>query len=291
MNAAPSASPATLPLRAADGHTFDAAVFPAAGAAAPVLLFLSALGTPSRFYGRFAASMAAHGVTVCTPDWRGIGSSSIRASRTSDFGYRELIERDAPAAVAALGDRFPGAPLFIGGHSLGGQIAALVAARQRDRVAGFAGIASGTVHAPCYPLRLRAGIRALATLVRASRLGGHFPGRRLGFGGREAHGVMRDWLHTARHGDYRPHGSELDYEALLRAFDRPALALCFSGDTWAPASISRLLLSKMPQAGGELWHWGPRECAGHHLDHFSWARQPEQVAPAVADWLLARASL
>lgn len=279
--------PETLTLSATDGHAFGATVFPAPEAAAPVLLFFPALGTPSRFYGRFATALAARGITVCTPDWRGMGSSSVRASRSQDFGYRELVEVDAPAVVAALSARHPAAPLFIGGHSLGGQIAALVAARQRQQAAGLVCVASGTVHLPCYPLRLRAGIHALGTLVHATRsLVGHFPGRRLGFGGREAHGVMRDWLHTARHGDYRPQGSKLDYEALLRAFDRPALALCFGGDTWAPAAISRLLLSKMPGAATELWHWGQRECGGHHLDHFSWARQPDLVVPALAGWLL-----
>ena len=255
-------------------------------ATAPLVVFLPALGTLSRFYGRFAQAMAAAGIAVCTPDWRGMGSSSIRASRHHPFGYRELIELDAQATLMALAEHCPTSPLWLGGHSLGGQVAALVAATHREQVHGFLAIASGTVYAPCYSVRLRAGIRALSTLIACSRpLIGHFPGRRVGFGGRESHGVMHDWLHTARHGTYAPHGSSVDYESLLRRFDRPALALNFSGDSWAPAAIGRMLLDKMPLSRSELWHWTSADSGGQILDHFSWARQPELVAPRVAAWL------
>ena len=281
-----TASPITLAATGKDGHRTEARLYLATSPDAPVVLFLPALGTLSRFYGRFAHAKANHGISVCTPDWRGMGSSSVRASRRHPFGYRELIEIDAPAMMATLVERCPAAQLWLGGHSLGGQVAALVAAANRDRTHGLITIASGTVHTPCYPFRLRAGIRTLGTLIACSRpLSGHFPGKQIGFGGRESHGVMRDWLHTARYGTYAPHGSTEDYEALLRNFDRPALSLNFAGDSWAPAAIGRMLLDKMPLSRSQLWHWTSSESAGQALDHFSWARQPELVAPRVSEWM------
>ena len=82
LNSSRDMNPAeTISITAADGHRFDAGLFRAASAAAPVLIFLSALGTPSRVYRGFAAAMAAQGIHVCTPDWRGLASSSVRASR------------------------------------------------------------------------------------------------------------------------------------------------------------------------------------------------------------------
>lgn len=280
--------PETLAVATVDGHRFDATLTAAGDSAAPLLVFLPALGTPARFYGRFAQAMAEAGVSVCVPDWRGIGSSSIRAARHQDFSYRHKVEVDVPALLAELHRRQPGTTPWIGGHSLGGQLAALVAAAHRKSVAGYVGIASGTVYIRCYPLRLRAGILALGALVTASRpLVGHFPGRRLGFGGREASGVMRDWLHTARSGRYELSGSVVDYEALLREFDRPALSLNFAADGWAPASIGRFLLEKMPNAPASHWVWHAAESGGHAFDHFSWAKQPQFVAPAVAAWMTA----
>ena len=43
----------------------------------------------------------------------------MRPRRGVDFGYRELIELDMPALVAAVRSAYPGVPLFTGGHSLG----------------------------------------------------------------------------------------------------------------------------------------------------------------------------
>lgn len=278
--------PENLAVATTDGHRYEATLTAACDSAAPLLVFLPALGTPARFYGRFAQAMADAGVSVCVPDWRGIGSSSIRAARHQDFSYRHKVEVDVPALLAELHLRRPATTLWVGGHSLGGQLAALVAAAHRTSVAGYVGIASGTVYIRCYPLRLRAGILALGALVTASRpLVGHFPGRRLGFGGREASGVMRDWLHTARSGRYELAGSTIDYEARLREFDRPALSLNFAGDSWAPAPIGRYLLDKMPKASSEHWRWHAADSGGQVLDHFSWARQPLLVAPRVAAWM------
>ena len=53
----------------------------------------------------------------------------------ADWGYRELLQYDLPASIAALdGD----SSWVFGGHSLGGQFAAMAAARQPHRSAGLA---------------------------------------------------------------------------------------------------------------------------------------------------------
>jgi len=281
-------SPAdTLSLTATDGHRFEAALYRAARAEAPLLLFLPALGTPARVYRGFAAALAGQGVHVCVPDWRGMASSSLRASRANDHGYRELVETDAAAVMDALASRFPGAPLWVGGHSLGGQLSTLVAARQPDRVHGVLLLASGSVFLGCYASRLQRGIRALGLLSSVTgAVLGYFPGQRLGFGGREARGVMRDWLHVAHTGRYEPARASFDYEAALARLALPVLALNFQADTWAPEAAARYLLDKLPRCTRETWNWGAADTGGRALDHFSWTKQPQEVVPRLAAWLL-----
>ena len=135
-------------------------------------------------------------------------SSSVRASRRHDHGYRELVEIDAPALIETLTERFPDSPVWIGGHSLGGQLSTLMAARQPDRVHGLLPIASGSVALSCYPPRLQRGIRMLGLVSRISgAMVGHFPGQRIGFGlflqRFQAAGILLpalfDHLHPARH--------------------------------------------------------------------------------------------
>lgn len=279
----------TLTITSADQHRFDANLYRTDDPAAPVLIFLSALGTPARVYGRLGREMVQHGVQVCAPDWRGIGSSSIRAGRASDFGYRHLIELDLTALIETVRQRFPEAPIWLGGHSLGGQLALLGAAANPGPIAGVALIASGSVHWPCYAGKLRLAVRSLVVLSRlASPVLGYFPGARVGFGGREAAGVMRDWSHLVVTGKYRPKGSDVDYEHALRLLKLPVLALTFAGDAWSPEPAAKALLSKLPGNSSVHWHWRNSDTAGLAVDHYSWIKQPALVAPAVARFIRQR---
>lgn len=276
----------TTTITSADQHRFGATIYPAIESNAPVLIFLSALGTPAKVYRHFGRTLSDHGVTVVTPDWRGIGSSSIRASRSSDFGYRQLVEMDIAATITVVRQQFPDAPIWLGGHSLGGQLGLLAAAAQPSEIAGVVLIASGSVHMPCYQGKFYWGIRLLAALsgITGTFLG-YFPGERIGFGGREAAAVMRDWSHLAHTGQYHPVGSVLDYEALMQALRIPVLAITFAADTWSPELAAKELLGKVPSSSVTHMTWSDDDTGGVALDHYSWLKRPELVAPTVAKYV------
>ncbi len=277
------ADPQTLTITASDRHTFDATLYPTDDASKPVLIFLSALGTPARVYGRLGREMVQQGVQLCAPDWRGIGSSSVRAGRASDFGYQHLIEFDLAALIAAVRQRRPHAPIWLGGHSLGGQLALLRAAAYPEGIDGVIMIAAGSVHLPAYSWKLRFGVASLALM--SSLIGpllGYFPGGRVGFGGREAAGLMRDWSRVALTGLYRPDGSAVDYEGALRTLTLPVLAITFTADHWSPAATAKALLRKLPPDIPVHWHWAPSQTQGVAVDHYVWLKQPALVAPSVA---------
>ncbi|MFZ4478674.1 MAG: alpha/beta fold hydrolase [Rhodoferax sp.] len=277
------AEPQKLTITSSDQHRFDANLHTTDDPCAPLLVFLSAMGAPSRVYGRFSREMVKHGIQVCTPDWRGIGSSSMRSGRSCDYAYRHLVENDLPALLTALGQRFPATPIWLGGHSLGGQLSLLGAAANPAPVSGLVLIASGTVHLPCYSTKYRLWVRSLALISRftAATLG-YFPGSRIGFAGREASGVMRDWSHVALTGEYRLAGSAINYEQALRELKVPVLALNFRADLWSPLKATDALLKKLPRTSPVRWHWGKAETGGIDFDHFSWTKQPVVIAAAVA---------
>ena len=66
----------------------------------------------------------------------------------------------------------------------------------------------------------------------------------------------------------------------------PVLALNFQGDSWAPEAAASYLLGKLPQCQREQWTWGDADTGGQHLDHFSWTKHPQLLAPRLASWLL-----
>lgn len=279
-------TPQTLTVTTNDQHRFSATLYPTPDPSAPVLLFLAALGTPAKVYRHLGKEMVQHEVQLCTPDWRGIDSSSIRAGRGSDFGYRHLAEFDIPALIAVVRQRVPRAPIWLGGHSLGGQMALIAAGADPKQITGVVLIASGSVHLPCYRGKLRWGVRLLATV--SGILGpvlGYFPGARLGFGGREAAGLMRDWSHVARTGEYRPVGSQLDYEHQLRALNKPLLAITFAADSWAPAPATRALLNKVELCKPVHLHWSASDTEGVAVDHYSWIKRPHLVVASIAQFI------
>lgn len=276
----------TFEVTASDGHRFGATLHAANDPGSPLLLFMAAMGTRARYYTGFGEAMAKAGVSLATFDWRGIDSSSLRASRGTNFGYRHLVEMDIPAAVSAIRARLPRAPFWIGGHSLGGQLSTLYAGGEPDSVKGLVIIAAGTVHFHAYGGR--AGLRILALTQSApliSGLVGHFPGRQIGFAGREARGVMSDWARVARSGRFTLAGSRQDYEAAMARLEKPVLTLGFRADHLAPARATDALLAKLRNCRRTRLHWTAAETGGVALDHFSWAKRPDLVVPAVASWV------
>ena len=290
MMSAPSIDPTllpaceTLPACAADGAYAEVILQLPVGAIREVVYWLPALGMPARQYLPLAQALAAQGVAVAIHEWRGIGSSNRRASRRDDWGYRELLQDDLPAGVAAVQARLPRTRYWFGGHSLGGQLASLHACLHPGQVAGLLVAASG---AP-YWRQLRWGRLIWAAYVLApwlARLVGYLPGRRLGFGGNEARRLIADWARTGRSGRYAAEGMPDDLERRLAALRVPLLALRLADDWMGPPASLEWLLGKMPQSAITREVIIDADLDGRPADHFGWMKTPEPLVARTMAWL------
>ncbi|GAP65471.1 putative alpha/beta hydrolase [Mizugakiibacter sediminis] len=275
----------TLSVHASDGARADLCLVGAEGAAARALLWLPALGVGAHRYLPLAQALAARGVAVALHEWRGTASSDLRPRRGRDWGYRELLTLDLPASLAAARAALPRARWAIGGHSLGGQLAALRLALAPGDADALVLAASGSPYWRTFPRPQAWTVRTVQTLFPlVARLRGHYPGRRFRFAGDEARGVIADWAASGRAGRYAVAGMAFDFEAALRALTHPVYALRFAEDALGPAASLRWLLDKLPAA--------PRRSdtldaatLGVAADHFAWMRQPDAVAARIAQWL------
>lgn len=273
-----------MPLTAADGHRFQLLLrTPAEPVAA--LLWLPALGIAARHYLPFADALAARGVAVFLHEWRGHGSSDRRAGRDVDWGYRELLTIDLPTSVARIHEQFPTLPKIVGGHSLGGQLAACLLALQPRAAGRLWLVASGSPFWRVYP-RPRAWLLPLTYrfLPWLADRNGSLPGRSIGFGGKEARGVMRDWARTGLGGRYAGKGMEIDLEAALGGAHADIAAVLLADDWLAPRASLDFLVAKMRPGAVRVETLDTRRL-GERADHFAWMKRPDAVAAALATGL------
>ena len=271
-----------IDITALDGAASKITVFTADHAPeAPVLICMPAMGTAARFYEPLALPILREGWRFVTADLRGVGLSAVRVKRGVVFGYREMVESDWPAVVRKTREMFPGAPVYLLGHSLGGQLSALYLAENPGAVAGLILVAAPSVHWRGWDAPLSAGVLAGTQAARAvAAVLGYFPGRKLGFGGTEARGVIRDWARQARTGRYEPRGTSIGYERLLAGLEAPVLAFSFEDDFLSPPRAVGNLLDKMRRA--RVTHV---TLAGDGLDHFRWVRNPDALVGKIREWL------
>jgi predicted alpha/beta hydrolase len=246
--------------------------------ATTMLLWLPALGTPARKYRRFAEALAAQGFLVAVLEWRGGESSSMRASRRCDWSYETLLH-DIEASRAVLAERFP-ARCLLGGHSLGGQLAPFALAARPSAYAGLIFVAAGQPWWRAFP-RMRAIGFAVGFLsaIGVSAAIGYFPGRRLGFGGRESRSVIRDWAMSGLRGEYRPKvPAALDHLAL------PVLAVRGVDDVLVSRSSFERLLAPLERCEITRVEIYTSQVAGLRADHYGWMREPSVVVDRASDW-------
>lgn len=254
------------------------------------ILFLPALGVPVRFYRGFAEAWAQLGFRVAAVEMRGMPQSSVRDVRRHNFGYRELVHNDIPALVEHVLQKTGGVPLYLAGHSLGGQLALLHASRDSSGIAGIAGIiliAAGSNFHGSMPSRFTNLRRYWSIqLVRAiNNACGYFPGHLIGFGGRQPRNLMADWAHECLHGYYQVIGDDTDHNAALQRLRLPVLMATLSQDWMVPHSSSAFLARKLTAAAVSRIELDARDHGLEQFHHFYWVRTPQPVLGAITDWL------
>lgn len=279
----PVVAPERATLARKEGTSFALALFPAADPAAPAILIEPAMGVKAGYYTPLAEALCAAGYNVAIAELRGHEESGGRKpGRNYDFGYHEMLTEDWPLAVQAVKARFPHAPLYLLGHSLGGQISSIYAAHHPDQLAGVILIACSSVHWKLWP---KAFLPYSQFMVLMAKLLGYFPGEKFHFAGREARSVIADWGRQARTGRFIFGNPRIEHDTVLARLTLPVLAISFSTDFFAPKRAMDGLLGKVSQAKLTRHHLDPKALGFDGIDHFRWVRKPQIVLPLIREWL------
>ncbi|HEY8586050.1 MAG TPA: alpha/beta fold hydrolase [Rhodanobacter sp.] len=278
------AEPLVIPVISGDGAIWELLAVLPADQWRDTLYWIPAMGIPARHYLPLARALAARGIAVVLHEWRGIGSSDRRAGRDGNWGYRELLQDDFSTGLTEVRNHWPSTRCWLGGHSLGGQLGVLYASLDPAPFAGIVLVASGAPYWRCFRHGWLIGMAfLLAPLV--ARLVGYLPGRRIGFGGNEARGVIDDWSRSGRRGRYAVSGMPQDFECQLGALRLPVLALRLGDDWLGPPASLAWLLGKLGPGPRLVQVIGRQDMGGMAADHFGWMKAPAPVVARIADWL------
>jgi alpha-beta hydrolase superfamily lysophospholipase len=121
-------------IKTGDGLDLFTQAWIPAGDPRGVLVLVHGLKDHSARYGALVKALTARGVAVHTQDLRGHGRSGGERVWVDEFGqYVQDVAKVADQARAA----YPGKPVFVMGHSMGGAIATLYALQQGPALAGL----------------------------------------------------------------------------------------------------------------------------------------------------------
>ena len=124
------------------------------------------------------------------------------------------------------------------------------------------------------------------TFYPISRLAGYFPGSVIGFGGREARKVMKDWSHIALSGKFEPADATFNYETGLKKIRKPVLSISVENDFLASKQAVKNLYGKFSkEASVTHLHLSSKETNIEKLNHFNWAKQPDYFGEVIKDWI------
>ena len=126
----------------------------------PILVFLHANGFHGGVYRRLLGPLAGD-VRILAPDLRGHGRTTLPAN-PAELGSWQVYVDDVEQVLDVLGT----GPVWLAGHSLGGVVAALLAACSRNRVRGL--VLADPVFLPLWVLNL---IRLLNLVGQGWRVG------------------------------------------------------------------------------------------------------------------------
>lgn len=288
----------TVTLRAEDGYALKGFVWrhPSPGREErPVVIVNPATSVRCRYYSRFAAFLHAHGFDVLLYDYRGIGESRPASLKGFHAGWIDWGRLDFEAALQFVATEFPGQPIQVVAHSVGGFLIGLAASSHRiERVfsmgAQFAYWRDYARHK-----RHRMFVKWHLVMPALTALFGYFPGQRLGWLEDTPRGVVRDWTaREPRFEDAWRRGSlvlgEAERQALVERFAAmggPTLALSMTDDEFGTVPAIQRLLRYYRNSPATHLHVAPESIGQREIGHFAFfhSRFESTLWRIPLDWL------
>lgn len=274
---------------ARDGHPLTGYRFDPADTTHPpkaCIVIAAAMAVPQSFYAPFARHLAAMGYAVWTFDYRGTGESLSGSMRGVKADLTDWFARDYDAVVNLAADAHAGTPVFVVGHSFGGQSAPLLPSRAR--LAGLINVSvgSGSMRHITRAIRRTAPLMWYLLVPLLCPLFGYFPGKRIGVIGNIPTGAMFQWRRWCLTPEYILSG-EPGARAAYASAEFPVLALTFTDDEMLIEDGSRMLHAAYTKRPPDYRLIAPVQFGLKRIGHFGFFKPQSETTlwPLVSQWI------
>ncbi|NHC04467.1 alpha/beta fold hydrolase [Acinetobacter sp. 187] len=164
------------------------------------IIVASATGVPQPFYRRFAEYAAKLGYEVLTFDYRGVADSAPAQLKGFEMSYLDWGALDLAGAIEFLAE--DSIPLFIVGHSYGGQ--ALGLTPNHDKVNAMYCFGTGAGWSGYMPFKEKFKVQMMWNIIFPPivALKGYLPWSKLNMGADLPLGVYQQWRKWCKHPTY-----------------------------------------------------------------------------------------
>lgn len=277
-------------LPAEDGCNLAARHYPARAEPRGVVLIVPAMGVAQTYYSALAEWLAGQGWHVLSFDYRGIGLSRQGSLRNLKADVLDWARLDCAAAVDAAAALAAGKPVCWLGHSLGGQILAMVPNRERiDRVVTVA-TGSGYWRENAAQLKRYVWWLWYVVVPLALPVAGYFPGRRLRKIGDLPRGVMAQWRRWCLDAEYAVGIEGQWLRDAYASVTQPMTILSFTDDEYMSERSTDALHGFYINARKTHRRVAPEAMGMRRIGHFGFFRRdlgpalwPALLAPALSD--------
>lgn len=273
------AAPEPLAVEAVDGYRINGFVWRQGDSGAdgrPVVIINSATSVQCRYYARFAAFLFGEGMDVVIYDYRGIGKSRPASLRGFDAGWMDWGCLDFEAVLRQVERTFPGQPIHVVGHSVGGVMVGLAASNHLIRRVFTVG--AQYAYWPDYAaaLRWRMVMKWHIWMPALTLLFGFFPGKKLGWLEDTPAGVVRDWVlsrsrfeDTWRGRSVTRHPAKQEIVQRFATVTAPTLAVRITDDEFGTATAVQRLLAYFSNSARSVLEISPASIEEQTIGHFN----------------------
>jgi predicted alpha/beta hydrolase len=278
-----------ISIKCSDGFNLAGTLFAPERTPESSVVIASAMGVPRKFYRPLASFLCDNRIALLTFDYRGVGDSDLKGARGSDVNLHDWGRFDIDAAIHEVSARSENTPLFLLGHSCGGQLFGL--APSSNKLSGVIFISAQIPNWRLWPVPYNLLMLAMwYILIPVLSFGrSTFPARTLGISSVDVpSGTTSQWAQWARQPGYLFNSRFNLDTGRYGHFSFPILSYIINDDIYAPERSVMALLERMPQTETEIRRINGLSSGLGRVGHFGFFREKMKYRlwPEMMKWIL-----